>query len=160
MTNYKINDIIIVMKEFKEIGLMTTTQAAKAVGITRAAVHFWISQGWIKAYDAGSFYLLFASDVRRIYRKGKDGRGENEPILPLRELGYLSIKQAAEEVGVTTQTIHVWVKKGWLLAYSSGTVIIVRAKDIPRAIELADESRERAGKGGMRLYELKGENNA
>ena len=72
----------------------------------------------------------------------------------IREIGLLTVKQAAQEAGVTRSTIHLWIKRGWLFAYRADTYKLVKADDIPMALKKANENRRAAGRGGMRLSDF------
>ena len=67
--------------------------------------------------------------------------------------GALNTK-AAQQAGVTPETIRIWIRKNWLDAYATpGGQKIIKEKDIARAITIANAHRDADGRGGRRLSE-------
>jgi len=70
---------------------------------------------------------------RYIQWKSRRALKENKMRINLNDL--LTIRQAAEEVGVVRQTICEWIKSGFLPHVSVGHVRLVKRDDVQRAKE-------------------------
>jgi len=53
--------------------LLSMTDAAKVIGVTRAAVHHAVARGKIRAWKVGSFWVCDGSSVER-FRSEREGR--------------------------------------------------------------------------------------
>jgi len=71
------------------------------------------------------------------------------------DLGILTTGQAAKKAGVTRTTIYAWIKREWLPSYKAGRHRFVKAEDVPKAIEQANAHRQKTGRGGLRLSDIK-----
>jgi len=76
---------------------------------TDKAIAVILNQRGLHSCDGGDLHRLMIRHVRLAY--GLKSRYER-----LRELGYLSVDEMAEQLGVATSTINNWRLKGWLKA--------------------------------------------
>ncbi|WP_197076819.1 helix-turn-helix domain-containing protein [Hymenobacter terrenus] len=99
---------------------------------------------------AGIDYPQFFDDLRAVIRHELQAHAPAAPVAstaPADEL--LSIREAAELLGVTVQTIHSWKQKGMLRYHKLGSRSYLKRVDVLAALQ-GHQRTVKTGKGGGR----------
>ena len=98
----------------------------------------------------GVAYAQMLDDVRAVVRHELQSHAPAAPVgntAPPDEL--LSIREAAELLGVTVQTCHEWKRRGMLCYHKLGSRSYIKRGDITSALQ-AHQRTVKTGKGGRR----------
>ena len=97
----------------------------------------------------GIAYPQWLEDIRAVIRHELQSTAPAAPAtgtLPADEL--LSIREAAEMLGVTVQTVHEWKRRGLLKYHKLGSRSYLKRADVLAALQGHQRS-EKPGKGAM-----------
>jgi excisionase family DNA binding protein len=99
---------------------------------------------------SGIDYPQFFDDLRAVIRHELLAHNPNTPVSPTAPADeLLSIREAAELLGVTVQTVHEWKRRGLLKYHKLGSRSYLKRAEVLAALQ-GQQRTVKAGKGAAR----------